>query len=240
MSFEDVMWHEVECGRYDADLPLWFDLAHEARGGVLDVGAGTGRVTRVLAAGGHAVTALDRDRELLAALRERSGGAVETVLADARDFDAGAGRFALVVVPMQTIQLLGGSLGHAAFLRCAHRALRPGGRLAAALADPTDGFDEERTEMPLPDLREVDGWVFASQLVTVRAEPGACVIERIRETVSPRGERTAEGDVVRLDALEADTLERHAEQLGFAVESRRRVALTEEYVGSDVVVLRRV
>lgn len=235
-----VLWHDLECGFYDADLPLWRELAAEFGDPVLDVGAGTGRVTRVLAAGGHAVTALDRDRELLAALRERSGGAVETVLADARDFDAGAGRFALVVVPMQTIQLLGGSLGHAAFLRCAHRALRPGGRLAAALADPTDGFDEERTEMPLPDLREVDGWVFASQLVTVRAEPGACVIERIRETVSPRGERTAEGDVVRLDALEADTLERHAEQLGFAVESRRRVALTEEYVGSDVVVLRRV
>ena len=39
-----VVWHDVECGGYDADLPLWRELAREAGGPVLDVGAGTGRV----------------------------------------------------------------------------------------------------------------------------------------------------------------------------------------------------
>ena len=42
-------------------------------GPVLDVGAGTGRVTLDLARGGVAVIALDRDPVLLAALRERAG-----------------------------------------------------------------------------------------------------------------------------------------------------------------------
>ena len=39
-----VVWHDVECGGYDADLTLWQELAREAGGPVLDVGAGTGRV----------------------------------------------------------------------------------------------------------------------------------------------------------------------------------------------------
>ena len=37
-----MIWHDVECGRYDADLPLWRELADDAAEGVLDVGAGTG------------------------------------------------------------------------------------------------------------------------------------------------------------------------------------------------------
>ena len=44
-----VMWHDVECGSYVADLPLWRRLAAEAGGPVLDVGAGTGRVALDLA-----------------------------------------------------------------------------------------------------------------------------------------------------------------------------------------------
>ena len=51
MSFDDVVWHDVECGRYDADLPLWHELAAQADHGVLDVGAGTGRVALKLAEG---------------------------------------------------------------------------------------------------------------------------------------------------------------------------------------------
>ena len=65
----------MECGRYVADLALWQELAARERGPVLDVGAGTGRVALDLARAGHAVTALDREPELLAALaRARRGG----------------------------------------------------------------------------------------------------------------------------------------------------------------------
>ena len=45
MSFSPlVVWHDVECGRYSADLALWRELAAREPGPVLDVGAGTGRV----------------------------------------------------------------------------------------------------------------------------------------------------------------------------------------------------
>jgi diacylglycerol kinase family enzyme len=34
-----VLWHDIECGRYAQDLPLWRELAAQAGGPVLDLGA---------------------------------------------------------------------------------------------------------------------------------------------------------------------------------------------------------
>src|ERR1044072_4002821 len=113
----EAIWHDLECGGYREDLPLWRALAGEARGPALDVGAGTGRVTLDLAARGVPVVALDADAALLDALRHRAKGLhVESGVADDRRFPLGR-RFALVIVPMQTLQLLGGARGRAAFLR---------------------------------------------------------------------------------------------------------------------------
>jgi SAM-dependent methyltransferase len=233
-----VIWHDVECGAYVADLPLWRELAAACEGPILDVGAGTGRVALDLARHGHDVVALDRDADLLAALRERAGDlAVETVLADARDFDLHGRRFALVIVPMQTLQLLGGPEGRAAFLRAAHRHLEPGGLLAAALADALDGFDDEHTMPPAPDMGEVAGTVYHSQVVAVRAWPEATRIERIRQTVDLAGHRTAVDDVITLDRVDAATVAEEAAALGFRALESRYVPATDEYVGSEVVVL---
>src|SRR4051794_14883672 len=125
-----VMWHDVECGHYEADLELWRELAAAAGGTVLDVGAGTGRVALRLAEAGHAVVALDRDAVLLAALDERAratGLAVETVVADAAAFDLGGRGFGLVAVPMQTVPLLPRAGAPAGLFALAPRAPRPGG-----------------------------------------------------------------------------------------------------------------
>jgi 2-polyprenyl-3-methyl-5-hydroxy-6-metoxy-1,4-benzoquinol methylase len=117
-----VIWHDVECGGYREDLPLWRALAAETGGPVLDVGAGTGRVTLELAAAGVEVVALDLEPELLEALTARAARqarSVETLAADARSFDAGAGRFASVIVPMQTLQLLPDAAARAEFFAAA-------------------------------------------------------------------------------------------------------------------------
>jgi SAM-dependent methyltransferase len=204
MTSNAVLWHDLECGGYAEDLPLWQELAAAAGGPVLDIGAGTGRVTLDLAARGHEVVALDADGELLAALAERAGDLpVHTVRADARDFHLGR-RFALVLIPMQTVQLLGGPRGRAAFLRCARAHLAAGGVLAAALADALEGFDAEHDQPPLPDVREVEGTVYASRPVAVRDTGAGVVIERIREIIdrAPRGggRRDHPGPARRRDA----------------------------------------
>jgi SAM-dependent methyltransferase len=234
-----VLWHDLECGNYAEDLPVWHELAAGLAPGapVLDVGAGTGRVTLDLARRGVPVVALDADGDLLAALERRAAGLpVRTVTADARDFDLGE-RFGLVIVPMQTVQLLDGPAGRARFLACARRHLEAGGRLAIAIADALDCFDSEHDQPPLPDMVEVDGVVFASRPVAVRDEGERVALERIRETVDLHGRRTAEGDVVRLDRLEAGTLEAEGRAAGLRVLPRRWIEQTEEYVGSEVVVL---
>ncbi len=237
MSEADVIWHDAECGHYRADKRLWRELAAAADGSVLDVGAGTGRVALDLAACGHDVTALDHDPALLSALHARAGGlAVSTVVADARTFALEC-RFALILVPMQTVQLLPHAADRGAFLRCARAHLEPGGRLAAALADPFEGFDAEHTEPPRPDVAHHGGVSYSSQAVAVRDEGDAMVIERIRRTVAADGSHTAAPDVVRLARLDAGTLEREGLGAGLRVHPRRRVEATDEHVGSVVVVL---
>ena len=71
---EAVVWHDVECGSYAADLPLWRRLAAERGGPVLDLGCGTGRVALDLAAQGHDVTGLDVEPALVAEFAARARG----------------------------------------------------------------------------------------------------------------------------------------------------------------------
>lgn len=231
----EVVWHDLECGGYAEDLPLWRELAGD--GPVLDVGCGTGRVALDLAARGIPVVGLDSDPVLLQALRERAAGLpVETVCADARDF-ALQRRFPVVLAPMQTVQLLDGEPGRAAFLRCAAEHLEPGGLVALALADALEGFDEETATPPLPDMREQDGFVYSSQPVAVQDEGERVAIHRVREIVDRDGGRTTGRDVVRLDRLDAAELEHEAEVAGFTVFERQLIGPTDEFVGSVVVML---
>lgn len=234
-----VIWHDLECGSYSEDLPLWRSLAAQHGDPVLDVGAGTGRVALDLAARGHRVTALDRDPALIEELARRAGGLeVETVLADARDFTLPAS-FPLILVPMQTIQLLGGSDGRKRFLLHAREHLAPaGGLVAIAITETLDLYQPGRdTMLPIPDIRELDGVVYSSQPTAVRRQDGGFVLERLRETVAPDGERTAVEDVIELDGVTAAELEREAICVGLRVARRERIAATRDHVGSEVVML---
>ena len=232
----EVLWHDLECGGYADDLPLWRELAGD--GPVLDVGCGTGRVALDLAGAGVPVVGLDVDDGLLAALRERATGLpVETICADARDFALGR-RFPVILAPMQTVQLLGGYDERAAFLRCARTHLEPGGLFALAIADGLQGFDEGELAPPTPDMREVDGIVYSSQPVAMRNDGNAVAIHRVREIVDRDGGRTTGRDVVRLERLEPEELELEAAQHGFTALEPRYVPESDDYVGSVVVMLR--
>ena len=233
-----VVWHDVECGGYGADLPLWHELAAAHAGPVLDVGAGTGRVALDLARAGHAITALDREAELLAALAERARAAglrVETVVADAAGFALDR-RFALVIVPMQTIQLLPERAG---FFASARAALAPGGLLAIATTGALEGFEGLPDELlPHPDTGAAGGWRFASQPTAVRKLPHATRIERVRRATAPDGSVTVEEDAIELARVTADVLEAEGRAAGFAPEPPRSIAPTADHVGTEVVMLR--
>jgi SAM-dependent methyltransferase len=234
-----AIWHDVECASYDADLPLWRELAGQADGPILDLGCGTGRVALDLAALGCDVTGLDSEPSFTAALATRArerGLRVRAETADARTFELAGRTFALIIAPMQVIQLLGGPEGRARMLASARRHLEPGGILALALADPFEGVpDDEELAPPLPDVREEAGWVYSSTPVDVREEDGATAIDRLRQAVSPAGELDESVATIVLDAVTPDELEDEA--LSYSVRDRRSVPATVDYVGSVVVVL---
>jgi SAM-dependent methyltransferase len=235
-----AIWHDLECGSYTADLTFWRALAQKIGGPVLDVGAGTGRTALELAREGHEVVAIDRDDDLLAELRERAAGLeVTTIVADARAFWFELS-FPLIIVPMQTIQLLGGAEGRAAFLECAVYHLESPGVLAIAIADELELFDvsDGTVPGPLPDVVEHEGVVYSSRPVAVRPDGDGFQLERRRETVTADGRLSTEQDLIHLDRVDPDTLEGEAEAAGLRAASRLEIAATEDYVGSTVVMLR--
>jgi SAM-dependent methyltransferase len=237
---ETVIWHDVECASYSADLALWEELSAACDGPVLELGCGTGRVALHLAALGHAVVGLDAEPDLVEALGARAreaGLAVEGVVADARSFELGR-KFALAIAPMQVVQLLGGAPGRRAMLACLRRHLDRGALCALAIADPFEGEPAEQVGPPLPDVHEEDGWMFSSLPIAVRDVGAATAIDRVRQAVSPEGELTESMNTVHLDAVDPEQLEWEARNGGFAVQLRRQVEPTTDYVGSTVVILR--
>jgi SAM-dependent methyltransferase len=232
-----VVWHDVENGSYAADLELWRELAAEVAGPILDLGAGTGRVARDLHAAGHEVHALDSDRDLLAALVQRAPG-VTTFAADARHFELEQ-RYALILAPMQLVQILGGPADRLAMLERVHSHLAEGGRFAAALANPYDAVSEDDRSPPYPDIIERDGWVYSSQPVWVREERGQIVIERRRQAVSPDGALDEQVAPFALDVLDAGELEEEARAAGLTPSARHAIPETPDHIGSVVVECRR-
>ena len=238
MTAPAVIWHDVENGAYDADLPLWRGLAEAPAGGpVLDLGAGTGRVAIDLAARGHEVVALDSAPDLLAALADRAPE-VTTVTADAREFSLQP-TFPLVIAPMQLVQILGGRDGRLAMLERVHAHLIPGGTFAAAVANPYEALPSADPEPPLPDMLERDGWVFSSQPVSVRERNGCVLVTRRRQAVSPAGDLTEDVVDIALDVVDVEAVEREALAAGLTAIERRAIAETPDHIGSTVMVCRR-
>jgi len=247
-----VLWHELECGFYRADLALWRELADREGGPILDVGAGAGRVSLVLAEAGYRVVAVDVDETLLGALAERATAVeVQTVCADARALALRRRDFGLCIVPMQTIQLLGGRTGRLAFLRGARAHLRRGGALACAIASGLEPFDCARGDpAPPPDSMRVGDVLYLSRPTRVQVRRDSVLIERERLLVDLAGDACGAGggsagaaeaverSVIELDRLSPAQLQREAIEVGLRSEPTRRIPASEEHTGSAVVMLR--
>ena len=146
-----------------------------------------------------------------------------------------------IIVPMQTLQLLGGADGPRALPAPARaRTWRPAGCSPSALADALECFDEEHDQPPPPDLREVGGVVYASRPVA-RARPRRPRGHRARardRCASTAPSRTLD-NVIELDRLEARGARAPRRSRSACAPSRRgAIPQTLEYVGSTVVMLR--
>ncbi len=230
-----LIWHEVECGGYTADLPLWEELADRTERPIMELGCGAGRVTMHLAErGASLVIGIDHDAELVASIWERSQASTgDAEIGDVRDFDL-VTKFSLVLAPMQLIQMLAGSGDRVACLGCVADAMVRGGRAAFAIVEELPPAPPGAPP-PLPDVRQVEGWIYSSLPLEPVIDSDSIVLRRLRQTVDPDGEMSDELNEVELAQLSAETLEAEAEAVGLMPSGRSQIPATEAHVGSTVV-----
>lgn len=238
----EVIWHGVECGGYGEDLALWEELSAQAEGPILDLGCGTGRVALHLARRGHRIHAVDVEPAFVEELGREAAAErleIETTTADVRELVIPDREFGLAIASMQLLQLLDGTADRAAALARIAAALRPGGLAALAIVEGTEGAVGSAGQGVVPDVREVDGWLYSSLPLEVAARDGQLSVLRLRQVVSPGGDPTEAEHTDRLSILDAETIEAEGRAAGLAPAGRRPVAQSELHVGSTVVVLRR-
>ncbi|HVY76897.1 MAG TPA: class I SAM-dependent methyltransferase [Solirubrobacterales bacterium] len=231
-----VTWHEVECGGYAADLGLWEEMADATDRPIMELGCGLGRVTLHLAKrGAYLVIGVDREPDLVAAVWERSGvlpGDAE--LSDVRSFQF-ATKFGLVIAPMQLIQLLPTSEDRVECLSCVVDSMLPGGRAAFAIIEEMPLPPAGTAAPPLPDVRQIEGWIYSSLPLEPVVGPDTILLRRLRQTVDPNGNMSEEMNEIELTMLTAETLEAEGRGVGLEPAGRREIPATEAHVGSTVV-----
>ena len=233
-----LIWHEVECGGYTADLALWEELAAQADEPIMELGCGAGRVTLHLARQtGLLVIGLDNNRKLVEAIWERGlGTTADAEQADVRAFEPMATKFSLVIAPMQLIQLLSDGQERLACLSCVAESLLPDAHAAFAIVEQMPDPPPPGTSAPpLPDVREIEGWIYSSLPLEPVALPDAILLRRLRQTVDPDGGMSEELNEIELASLSAETLEGEGRVAGLRPIGRREIPSTEAHVGSTVV-----
>ena len=146
--FDDGEMYDLICGDLDFDHAFYSGLARSARGPILDVACGTGRLLLLWAAAGLDVEGLDSSPHMLATLRRKAAERhlqARVYEADMRTFRLPR-RYALIVIPFNAfIHNLTADDQLATLTHCREH-LQPGGQLAfdgyfpgAALITAPDG-----------------------------------------------------------------------------------------------------
>lgn len=105
MIYDDnAALYDLQYAAYRDDIPFYTRLAHDQGGAVLELGAGTGRVTEALLGAAHEVVAVDASAAMLERAAERLGRrpGLDLVEADMRSVRL-ARRFDLVIAPFNTL-----------------------------------------------------------------------------------------------------------------------------------------
>ena len=140
------LYDNIPLYRDRKDLEFYVDLCRAAKGEVLELGCGTGRILIPAAEAGCTITGLDQAgfmldrcrtklRTLAPDVQQDVQKRVTLVEADMTNFSLGR-TFALVTVPFRPLQHLVRVEEHLGLLACAHRHLAPGGKLAFDVFHP--------------------------------------------------------------------------------------------------------
>ncbi|WP_027482068.1 class I SAM-dependent methyltransferase [Deinococcus pimensis] len=143
MDYDDLAdLYDRQYDAYRDDLHFYARLALDVGGRVLELGAGSGRVSVHLARRGAQVTGVEPSARMLerAHARAREAGVeVRFVQGDMRTLDLPGERFELIVAPFNALMHLYTPEDQLAALRAARAHLAPGGTLAFDVYVPNFG-----------------------------------------------------------------------------------------------------
>lgn len=122
-----AFFYELEMAAYCDDLPFYLNNI-KAGDHVLELGCGSGRLTRRLADHGAVMTGIDCSAEMLRRADRSTAGRVSYICMDMRDI-ALRSRFDAVIIPYNTLNLLTDRDEIAACLQGCRGHLLPGGKL---------------------------------------------------------------------------------------------------------------
>ena len=210
------------------DVPFWLSLAKEARGEVLEIACGTGRVLLPLARAGLHVTGVDISEGMLAVARRKLqeepddvSARVTLVQSDMTQFDLGK-QFDLVIIPFSAFQVLLARADQRACLERCRAHLEPGRLLAIDVFNPSltrltsaRSVLEGPREFPGPGGEAVR-WSGATEYDLARQT----LRSRWRyERTTPDGETTISEHVLALHYFFRFELEWMLEACGFEIEA---------------------
>jgi SAM-dependent methyltransferase len=178
--------------RVDTDIPFFVRKVAAADGPVLELMAGTGRISAVIAPHAHHLTCVDRSTAMLRRLASRDFGAA-TVCADVRALPLRQ-HFGLVLLPFQSFAEVTEPADRERALRNMVRVLRTGGRIVLTLHNPEirrrslDGVERLLGTYPIPDggslevrstaSLESSGLAVAQQTYRITGPDGIWIAER--------------------------------------------------------------
>src|SRR5690606_8197067 len=111
---------------------------------------------------------------------------------------------------------VGGEDARARLYEGAGRRLAPDGIAAFAISEWIS--EESRSVEVLPDVREIDDWVYASQPVAVEDDGDSLTVIRLRQVVAPDGTLEESHDRITLNRLDRHRLADELAEAGLEVE----------------------
>jgi ubiquinone/menaquinone biosynthesis C-methylase UbiE len=208
------------------DVPFWRRVAAGARGTVLELGCGTGRVAVPLARSGIRLVGVDRSAPMLsraatraAGLPARGGaGRLTLVRADIRALPFADGSFHMVLAPYGILQSLIAERDLLATLDAVRRVLVPGGAFGIDLVPDVPNWREYTNRVQLRG--RASGGVRLTLIESVRQDARRRLTTFEQRYVARRGTgRTEHAFNLTFRTLPVPQMRKRLERAGFAVDA---------------------
>lgn len=221
--------YDVDLVEDPGDLELYLSLAQRTGDPIIELAAGSGRLSIPLAAAGHRVTALDIDPAMLARARQAATRvaakpvALEFLEADLLDMPGSrAGAYKLAILALNSLLLLGNRDAQRRAVAAMAGLLAPGGIAVIDVwqpgADDLARFDGRlMLEYQRPDP-ETGLAVTKTAAAWLDASTGGVVLTAIYDEAEPGGTLRRWSRTDRLRLIAADELAGFAEDAGLIVE----------------------